>query len=95
MHGLFLAPLVVAESLAGLDFAAALFEELGYPVAPRSRRAAHATSFKRFGSATTQRLIAFARGLQRAMPVNARFAPEPGPVPGYRDPVDHVGRRLR
>jgi cystathionine beta-lyase family protein involved in aluminum resistance len=25
--------------------------------------------------------------LQRAMPLNARFAPEPGPVPGYPDPV--------
>ena len=26
-------------------------------------------------------------GLQRALPINARFAPEPGPVPGYVDPV--------
>ncbi|HEX3549396.1 MAG TPA: methionine gamma-lyase family protein, partial [Candidatus Elarobacter sp.] len=34
-----------------------------------------------------ERLIAFARGLQRALPVNARFAPEPGAVPGYVDPV--------
>ncbi len=34
-----------------------------------------------------ERLIAFARGLQRAMPLNARFAPEPGPVPGYPEPV--------
>jgi cystathionine beta-lyase family protein involved in aluminum resistance len=33
------------------------------------------------------RLVAFARGLQLALPVNARFAPEPGPVPGYVDPV--------
>jgi cystathionine beta-lyase family protein involved in aluminum resistance len=42
------------------------------------------------GSGSTgspERLIAFARGLQRAMPINARFAPEPGPVPGYTDPV--------
>ena len=29
----------------------------------------------------------FATGLQAAMPLNARFRPEPGPVPGYRDPV--------
>jgi cystathionine beta-lyase family protein involved in aluminum resistance len=34
-----------------------------------------------------RRLAAFAAGLQTAMPVNARFRPEPGPVPGYVDPV--------
>jgi cystathionine beta-lyase family protein involved in aluminum resistance len=34
-----------------------------------------------------ERLAAFARGLQRAMPLDARFAPEPGSVPGYRDHV--------
>jgi cystathionine beta-lyase family protein involved in aluminum resistance len=32
-------------------------------------------------------LLAFARGLQRVLPVNARYAPEPGPVPGYVDQV--------
>jgi cystathionine beta-lyase family protein involved in aluminum resistance len=32
-------------------------------------------------------LLRFAAGLQAAMPLNARFRPEPGPVPGYRDPV--------
>ena len=26
-------------------------------------------------------------GLQTALPINARFMPEPGPVPGYVDPV--------
>ncbi len=32
-------------------------------------------------------LARFAAGLQAAMPVNARFRPEPGAVPGYLDPV--------
>ena len=32
-------------------------------------------------------LIRFAEGLQKAMPVNARYRPEPGPVPGYVDSV--------
>jgi len=86
VQGLFYAPLVVAETLRGLDFAAALFAELGFAVdpAPGDVRTDIVQAI-RLGS--RERLIAFARGLQRAMPVNARFAPEPGPVPGYVDPV--------
>jgi cystathionine beta-lyase family protein involved in aluminum resistance len=34
IQGLFLAPLIVGECLAGLDFGAGLFAELGYPVDP-------------------------------------------------------------
>ncbi len=86
LQGLFYAPLIVAECLAGLDFAAALFEELGWPVEPLPflpRR--DIVQAIRLGS--PERLVAFARGLQRAMPINAAFAPEPGPVPGYPDPV--------
>jgi cystathionine beta-lyase family protein involved in aluminum resistance len=86
VQGLFYAPLVVAEVLRGLGFAAALFAELGFGVdpAPGDVRTDIVQAI-RLGS--RGRLIAFARGLQRAMPVNARFAPEPGPVPGYVDPV--------
>jgi cystathionine beta-lyase family protein involved in aluminum resistance len=77
---------VVAECLAGLDFAAALFAELGETVDPLpGKPRADIVQAIRLGSAA--RLIAFARGLQQAMPVNARFAPEPGAVPGYADPV--------
>jgi len=39
------------------------------------------------GLQTPERVRLFAGGLQTAMPINARFRPEPGPVPGYRDPV--------
>lgn len=86
IQGLFQAPQTVAESLAGLDFAAALFAEFGYPVDPlpgAQRR--DIVQAIRLGDAT--RLLSFARGLQRAMPLDARFTPEPGPVPGYADPV--------
>jgi cystathionine beta-lyase family protein involved in aluminum resistance len=86
VQGLFYAPLIVAETLRGLDFAAALFAELGYAVDPLpGEPRADIVQAIRLGSC--ERLIAFARGLQRAMPLNARFAPEPGPVPGYVDPV--------
>lgn len=86
VQGLFYAPLAVAESLRGLDFAAALFAELGFAVDPQPGAArTDIVQSIRFGGAA--HLLAFARGLQQAMPVNARFVPEPGPVPGYVDPV--------
>lgn len=86
IQGLFLAPSIVEQCLRGLDFAAALFAELGFavdPVAGATRT--DIVQAIRLGSA--EKLSLFARGLQRAMPLNARFAPEPGPVPGYVDPV--------
>jgi cystathionine beta-lyase family protein involved in aluminum resistance len=86
VQGLFYAPLVVAEVCAGLDFAAALFAELGVAVDPLPGAVRH-DIVQSLGLGTPQRLLAFARGLQRAMPIDARFAPEPGAVPGYRDAV--------
>jgi cystathionine beta-lyase family protein involved in aluminum resistance len=88
--GLHRAPKTVAESLKILDFAAALFARMGYDVDPRS--GAHRTDIiqaVRLGSA--QRLSRFAGGLQRLLPVNGRAVPEPGPVPGYADPVIMAG----
>lgn len=86
IQGLFYAPLVVGEALRGLDFAAALFAGLGFEVDPRpDEPRTDIVQAIRLGS--PERLLAFARGLQRALPVNARFAPEPGAVPGYVDPV--------
>jgi len=89
-QGLFQAPLMVREALRGLRFAAALFARLGYAVdpAPEALRRDIIQAVRLRGP---EELVAFARGLQRAMPVNARFAPEPGPVPGYVDPVVMAG----
>ncbi len=86
LQGLFIAPAVITECLAGLDFAAALFEELGFDVNPRAGEARYdIVQAIRLGSPDA--MGRFAAGLQRAMPVNARFTPEPGPVPGYAEPV--------
>jgi cystathionine beta-lyase family protein involved in aluminum resistance len=85
-QGLWQAPSVITEVLAGLDFAAALFAELGYAVDPAPGGERH-DIVQAIRLRDRAQLEAFARGLQRAMPVNARFTPEPGPVPGYRDPV--------
>jgi cystathionine beta-lyase family protein involved in aluminum resistance len=86
VHGLFIAPLIVEQALRGLDFAAALFEELGFEVDPRAgARRTDIVQAVRLGS--PEAILRFAAGLQSAMPVNARFRPEPGSVPGYTDPV--------
>ena len=86
IQGLFVAPSVVEQTLRGLDFAAALFAELGYEVdpLPGAVRTDIVQAIRLRGAPA---LIRFAEGLQRALPVNARFRPEPGPVPGYTDPV--------
>jgi len=86
IQGLFGAPSAVAECLAGLDLAAALFENLGERVDPLPLGERH-DIVQAIALGSAARAIAFARGLQRAMPLNAGFRPEPGPVPGYRDPV--------
>lgn len=86
VQGLFQAPLIVEQALRGLDFSAALFAELGFEVDPAPGRA-RTDIVQAIRLGTPQRLLRFARGLQRAMPVNARFAPEPGAVPGYVAPV--------
>ncbi len=86
IQGLWQAPLIIDECLRGLDFAAALFGQLGFAVEPLPR-APRTDIVQAIALGAPARLIAFARGLQRVLPVNARFAPEPGPVPGYVDPV--------
>ncbi|HTA37871.1 MAG TPA: methionine gamma-lyase family protein [Candidatus Acidoferrales bacterium] len=86
VQGLFLAPLVVEQCLRGLDFAAALFSELGYPVDPQPG-ASRADIVQAIRLGNSESLARFAAGLQKALPINARFRPEPGAVPGYVDPV--------
>ncbi len=86
VQGLFFAPSVIEQTLRGLDFAAALFAELGFGVDPLPGAVrTDIVQAIRLGGAPA--LIRFAEGLQQALPVNARFRPEPGAVPGYIDPV--------
>ncbi len=86
VQGLFLAPQIVEECLRGLDFTSALFAALGYWVEPQPGAArTDIVQAIRLGSADS--IERFAAGLQSALPVNARFRPEPGAVPGYTDPV--------
>ena len=86
MQGLFLAPLVVEQTLRGLDFAAALFEELGYRVDPQPGRGAYRhRSSDPFGRPSC--VARFAAGFSGDARSTPAFRPEPGPVPGYAEPV--------
>ena len=88
--GLHRAPRTVAESLKTLDFAGALFAQLGYDVDPKCGDArTDIIQAIRLGSRA--KLERFAHGLQRMLPVNSRARPEPGTVPGYADPVIMAG----
>jgi cystathionine beta-lyase family protein involved in aluminum resistance len=84
--GLHRAPRGVAESLKTMDFAAALFSELGYRAEPACG-APRTDIIQAIRLGSPERLKAFALGLQRMLPVNSRATPEPGAVPGYADPV--------
>jgi cystathionine beta-lyase family protein involved in aluminum resistance len=86
VQGLFLAPMVVEQTLRGLDFAAALFAELGFAVDPQAG-ALRTDIVQAIRLGEPELLLRFAAALQKALPLNARFRPEPGPVPGYTDPV--------
>lgn len=88
--GLHRAPKAIAESLKIMDFAAALFDRLGYPVDPPAG-APRTDIIAAIRLGTPTKLAAFARGMQKLLPINARAAPEPGYVPGYADPVIMAG----
>ena len=84
--GLFNAPHVVGEALKTAVFTAALFEDLGYEVNPKSseKRAdiIQTVSLKEAGA-----LIAFCQGLQSGSPVDSFAIPEPDDMPGYDSKV--------
>ena len=86
LQGLFMAPLIVDEALRGLEFAAALFAELGFDVDP-APGAERTDTVQAITLGDADSVLRFAQGLQSVLPINARFKPEPGTVPGYVDPV--------
>ena len=81
-QGFFLAPSVVAGALKGAVFAANLYESLGYKVVPNSTESRHdiiqAVELK-----SGEAMVAFAKGIQAAAPVDSYVTPEPYAMPGY------------
>lgn len=85
-QGLYLAPLMVGEALRGADFAAALFERLGFGVAPLLGEERH-DLVQAIALGQPERVLAFCAAVQEASPVNAYVRPEAAPLPGYETPV--------
>lgn len=90
LFGLFQAPSVVAEALRGAVLTARLFHDLGYEVSPlpEEERSDIVQAIRVSGP---EELLAFCRAVQSAGPVDSYVIPEPGPVPGYDDPVVMAG----
>ena len=85
-QGLFLAPTVTAGALKGAIFAANIYERLGFKVLPNSTEERYdiiqAVELK-----SSEGMLAFAKGIQNAAPVDSYVSPVPGDMPGYDSQV--------
>ena len=89
-QGLFMAPSTVAQAMKGVLLITSVFEELGMNVKPKaSEPRFDIIQAIEFGD--KEKLINFARAMQRFSPVDAHVEPEPFQMPGYEDPVVMAG----
>lgn len=85
-QGLFMAPHLVKEAVCGLSLAAWFFEKHGLEVLPRwNEPKGDAVLAIRLDSA--DRLLTFCQAVQERSPIDHFVHLEPGPLPGYEDPV--------
>lgn len=84
--GFFMAPEIVANAVKTADFAASLFNLLGFEAYPQKneKRSDIITAIK-FGN--PQLLEAFCRGVQKGSPIDSFVTPEPWDMPGYDSQV--------
>jgi len=85
-QGLYFAPHCVGQALKGAVFAAALCERLGLETSPRWDEP-RTDLIQAIRLPDAEALVAFVRGIQEAGAVDSHVAPEPEPMPGYRDAV--------
>ncbi len=85
-QGLFLAPHVVAESLKGAVFTAAILEGFGMNTTPAwNEPRTDLIQAVEFGD--RDKMVAFCQAIQFASPVNSHVTPQPAYMPGYEDDV--------
>jgi cystathionine beta-lyase family protein involved in aluminum resistance len=85
-QGFFLAPHMVGEALAGMVFAAAFFQRLGYKVFPNPCEERH-DIVQAICLEGEEEVLAFCQAIQAASPINSHVKPEGAPMPGYDTPV--------
>ncbi|MGI6601537.1 MAG: aminotransferase class I/II-fold pyridoxal phosphate-dependent enzyme [Dethiobacteria bacterium] len=85
-QGLFMAPSLVGNALKNALFAAALFEQMGYQVKPRCGEP-RTDIVQAIILGRAEKLLRFCQAVQSASPVESYLTLEPGPLPGYEDPV--------
>ncbi len=86
LQGLFLAPDIVANALKSAIFAAKLFSDAGYRVAPAWQEA-RSDIIQAIQLGDRDGVIAFCEAIQAVAPVDSFVAPQPWQMPGYDDPV--------
>lgn len=85
-QGLFLAPTIVGQAVKGSILAAALFERVGFDSKPRWNDP-RTDLIQAISFSSSEHLIAFVQGIQRAAAVDGHVVPEPWDMPGYEHPV--------
>jgi cystathionine beta-lyase family protein involved in aluminum resistance len=85
-QGFFMAPHVVAESMKGAVFCAALMEAEGYPVSP-GVDAPRSDIIQAVRLGSPEKLEAFCQGIQKGSAVDSFVEPQPWLMPGYEHPV--------
>lgn len=90
LQGLWMAPHVVGEALAGAMLVARVMELLGYSVSPKWHEP-RSDIVQAVMLSTKDELLAFCHAIQAASPVDSFVHPVPGDMPGYEDPVVMAG----
>ncbi len=85
-QGFFLAPVVVAEAIKGVIFAAAICSRLGIEVMPGPSEP-RGDIIQAFKMGSPERVVAFCEGIQSTSPVDSHVRPIPSSLPGYEDEV--------
>ncbi len=86
LQGLFFAPQVVASSLISAVLSSAIFESLGFEVMPKPEETRH-DIIQAIQMKTSEQVISFCEGIQKAAPVDSFVTPIPDDMPGYDAPV--------
>ena len=86
LQGLFLAPLVVANSLKTAIFTSKIMETLGYNVEPKYNEE-RADIVQNIIFNNKEDLINYCKGIQKSSAIDSSSIPVPTPTPGYDDEV--------